>query len=94
MRLTGIETMILSALFLDERLTVMQHAAFVIGTVGAVLLVLTPGKAGIRLNRATGTILLITSLLAIESIVDLATLAQTCHFNSQCGFAHAPNSLN
>ena len=60
MRLTGIQTMILSALFLGERLTVMQHAAFVIGTLGGVLLVLTPGKAGIRLNRAAGTILLIT----------------------------------
>lgn len=69
MRLTGIETMILSALFLGERLTMMQHAAFAIGTVGGVLLALTPGKAGIRLNRAAGTILLITILLAIESIL-------------------------
>lgn len=69
MRLTGIETMILSALFLGERLTFMEQGAFVMGTVGGLLLVVQPGQSGIRLNRSARIIFVITMLLAIESVL-------------------------
>lgn len=69
MRLTGVETMVLSALFLGEWLTPIQWGAFVMGSVGGVLLVLAPHQRGVCLNRTTSIIFLITLLLSCQSIL-------------------------
>jgi drug/metabolite transporter (DMT)-like permease len=75
MRLTSVQTLLLSAVFLGEQLTPTQYKAFAAMSLGGLLVLYEPGQAGPRLNKAVAWILLATSLLALESVLS-ATVYQ------------------
>lgn len=69
MRLTSVQTLLLSAIFLGERLTPVQYGAFGVMLVGSLLLTTRPGQVGLRLDKSIGLIMLATCLLALQNVL-------------------------
>jgi drug/metabolite transporter (DMT)-like permease len=77
MRLTSVETLIFSALFLGEVLTGTQIVKFTVMLSGALLLTLRPNSKGLAFHKGLWLVTVLTTLLAFNSVL-LAPLYR-CH---------------